>query len=83
MTSCHDWHSVAGQCKLRLDPGGAGAGKGRMTKVERARNRVRDARTWRNEAWAEFAKAEMRLKDSEDWLAEAEYAARMTALVAA
>jgi hypothetical protein len=41
---------------------------------ERAAARVRSARTWRNEAWSEFAKAEIALKDAEDWLAQVEHA---------
>jgi hypothetical protein len=42
-----------------------------------------NARTRRNEAWSEFAKAEMALRDAERWLAEVEHAARLAGKVAA
>jgi hypothetical protein len=42
-----------------------------MTKVQRARERVRSARAWRNEAWAEYAKADRAVTAAEEWLADA------------
>jgi hypothetical protein len=41
-----------------------------MTKVQRARERVRSARAWRSEAWAEYAKAEAAVTAAEEWLAD-------------